>query len=187
MNPGAAAALSRQRLINGIKLLETLCIAIVTPLSSQQGGAGMPLKSNVSKWRLHLQAAVLSLHSNLCALANTLTRHICISCRQSWFLSWQCVPASSPMIISPVEFKQRQQQQHRIEKWKLTNGAWLRFAGRIFLHKCCFVLCSPFNLLLRNDQITLSQTSVHWWTLTSRMWNGIALQRSLLLFFFFSF
>lgn len=33
----------------------------------------MPLKSNVSKWRLHLQAAVLSLHSNLCALANTLT------------------------------------------------------------------------------------------------------------------
>lgn len=41
MNPGAAAALSRQRLINGIKLLETLCIAIVTPLSSQERGFQM--------------------------------------------------------------------------------------------------------------------------------------------------
>lgn len=153
MNPGAAAALSRQRLINGIKLLETLCIAIVTPLSSQERG-----------FQMVTALAVLSLH--LCALANTLTDTFAFRCRQSWFLSSQCVPASLPMIISPVEFKQRQQQQHRIEKWKLTNSDWLMLAGRIFLHKCYFVLCSPFNLLLRNDQITLSQTN--------RMWNGIA-------------
>lgn len=50
MNPGAAAVLSRQQLIRGIKLLQTFAVAA---LYRHNRGARMALKVNVSKWWQH--------------------------------------------------------------------------------------------------------------------------------------